>query len=106
MVTLDESPAVPPATLTQPGATNVGTVTHFTTDDPALSCLNSAAALAVWELPPTTSSTTTTTTTTPNAPTGPIYTVVAAHPEDCAGASFTFVPPLGSTTTTTTTTGS
>ncbi len=106
MVTLDEGPAVPPATLTQPGATNVGTVTHFTTDDPALSCLNSAAALAVWELPPTTSSTTTTTTTTPNAPTGPIYTVVAAHPEDCAGASFTFVPPLGSTTTTTTTTGS
>ncbi|HEY1734466.1 MAG TPA: hypothetical protein VGG23_08470 [Acidimicrobiales bacterium] len=101
-MTLDPGPAVPPATLTQPGATNVGTVTHLTTDAPALSCLNSAAAFAVWELPPSTSSTTTTTTTTPNAPTGPIYTVVAAQPADCAAVSFTFVPPPASTTTTTT----
>ncbi len=113
-VTIIEGPVVPTATLTQPGATSVGIVTHFTTNDPTLSCLTAEAALAVWALPPgtTPTTTTTTTTTTPNAPTGPIYTVVASHPEDCAAVSFTFVPPPTSPTsptsptTTTTTTGS
>ena len=109
-VTLVPEPAVPAAALTQSGAKKVGTLTGFSSTDPAMACLQDAPTLAVWQLPATsssTSTTTTTTTTTTQPGDGPQYTVVATQPADCSSAAYTFNPPpgtwsSGSATTTTT----
>jgi hypothetical protein len=67
----------------------VGTLTGFTTTDPAFTCLQAEPSLAVWQLPP--SSTTTTTSTTSTTTPGEVqYTVVLTQPTDCAPGSFTF----------------
>jgi len=83
------SPVAPPAS----DGTDVyqGTISHFTTTDPALTCLESGPALKVWTFS-----------------TLPGVDVVLASPPDCASAMWTFSPASvttgsgGSSTTTTT----
>jgi hypothetical protein len=93
--------AVPLSPVVSPTADGtvqyLGTLTRLTTTDPALACLQTGAPLAVWSF-----------STLPG-----LDVVVAAQPQDCASALFTFSPTgkrvTGSggkkpTTTTTTTT--
>ncbi len=85
-------PVSPPTSVGS--AQYLGTLTRFTTNDPSLACLQSGAPLGVWSY-----------SSLPG-----VDVVVAAQPQDCAEALFTFRPGKatgdggGSTTTTTSTT--
>ncbi len=89
--------AVPLGPVTLPtsigSAQYLGTLTRFTTNDPSLACLQSGAPLGVWSY-----------SSLPG-----VDVVVAAQPQDCAEALFTFRPGNatgtgGGTTTTTSST--
>jgi Glycosyl hydrolases family 18 len=89
-VVLQPQKAITAEVLHGPGAKQVGTLTAFTTTDPAFTCLQSEPSLAVWQLPPSSTTTTTTSTTTTTTPGEVAYTVVLTQPTDCAPGSFTF----------------
>jgi hypothetical protein len=94
-VVLQPGESIASDVLTGPTAQQVGTLTGFSTTDPAFTCLESEPSLTVWQLPPvptTTTTITTTTTTTPGVPEVQ-YTVVLTQPTDCASGSFTFDAP-------------
>jgi hypothetical protein len=102
-VVLHPGKAIAPEVLRGPGAKQVGTLTAFTTTDPAFTCLQTEPSLAVWQLPPSSTTTTTTTSTTSTTVPGElVYTVVLTQPTDCASGSFTFA---GAPPTTTATAG-
>jgi Glycosyl hydrolases family 18 len=74
------------AHVTSSSARAVGTLSGFTTDNPALTCLAGDAKLTVWQ----------------DSSSGQNLYVVAATPGDCATQTFVFAaPPVQSTTTTT-----
>lgn len=66
----------------------VGTMSTFTTTDPALSCLGSGPVLSVWTF---------------SALPGEDV-VVAEQPQDCASAVWSFIPPTSTTTSSTSST--
>ncbi len=69
------NPITPPAT--DGNAVYQGTLSSFTTNDPALACLESGPPLKVWTF-----------STLPG-----VDVALATQPEDCATAMWTFVPP-------------
>ena len=79
--------ALTPVTPVTTGGTFVGTLSGFTTTDPALTCLQSDPPLDVWSLPGSSDT----------------YEVLAVQPGDCAEAAWTIPIPSTPASTTSTT---